>query len=131
MRSGYSTTTPKKKKYYAKPGQLLPSTLTLTPWLNIHDLKIMLCIWWDQKGLVYYAAEIWRFHYGQSVSATIDSLSCALRKKRPEYEQRQYDKVFLLHDNARAHVAKVIKKYLETQMGCFTAFAIFSGYCSF
>jgi len=80
-RSGYSTTTPKKKKYYAKPGQLLPSTLTSTPRLNIHGSKIMLCIWWDQKGLVYYAAEIWRFHYGQSVSATIDSFELCIAKK--------------------------------------------------
>jgi len=42
----------KKKKYYAKPGQLLPSTSTSTPRPNIHDSKIMLCIWWDQKGLL-------------------------------------------------------------------------------
>jgi len=33
--------------------------------------------------------------------------------KRPEYEQR-HDKVILLHDNTRLHVAKVVKKYLET-----------------
>jgi len=39
-------------------------------------------------------------------------LSRALREKQPEYEQR-HDKVILLHD-ARPHVAKVIKKYLET-----------------
>ena len=44
---------PKKKKYYAKPGQSLLSTLTSTPWLNIHDSKIMLCIWY-QKSVVYY-----------------------------------------------------------------------------
>jgi len=37
----------------------------------------------------------------------------ALREKRPEYEQR-HDKVILLHDNAQSHVAKVVKKYLET-----------------
>jgi len=37
-------------------------------------------------------------------------LSCALQEKRPDYEQR-HDKVILLHNNA--HVAKIIKKYLE------------------
>ena len=58
-------------------------------------------------------------------------LSRALREKRSEYEQR-HDKVILLHDNARLHVAKVVKKYLEIpQMGCFTALAVFSGHCSF
>jgi len=40
-------------------------------------------------------------------------LSRALREKRLEYEQK-HDKVILLHDNARSHVAKVVKKYLET-----------------
>ncbi|KAG5316286.1 MOS1T transposase, partial [Pseudoatta argentina] len=40
-------------------------------------------------------------------------LSRALREKRPEYEQR-HDKVIFLHDNARPHVARIVKKYLET-----------------
>jgi len=40
--SGYSN--PKKKKYYAKPDQSLPSTSTSTPRPNIHGSKIMLCI---------------------------------------------------------------------------------------
>jgi len=48
----------------------------------------------------------------RAVSATIDSFeSC--REKWPEYEQR-HDKIILLHDNAQPHVAKVVKKYLET-----------------
>jgi len=115
MRSGYSTTTyPKKKKYYAKPGQSLPSTKTSTPRPNIHDSTIMLCIWWDQKGLVYYEL----LKSGDSITddryrLQLIRLSRALREKRPEYEQR-HDKVILLHDNARPHVAKVIKRYLET-----------------
>uniref|UniRef100_A0A2M4C4G5 Putative mariner mos1 transposase n=1 Tax=Anopheles marajoara TaxID=58244 RepID=A0A2M4C4G5_9DIPT len=40
-------------------------------------------------------------------------LSRALHEKRPQYADR-HDKVELLHDNARPHVAKVVKTYLET-----------------
>ena len=39
-------------------------------------------------------------------------LSRALREKRPQYEQR-HEKVILQHDNARPHVAKPVKTYLE------------------
>jgi len=72
----------------------------------------MLCIWWDQKGLVYYEL----LKSGDSITGDrlqLIRLSRALREKRPEYEQR-HDKVILLHDNAQLHVAKVVKKYLET-----------------
>ena len=41
---------PKRKKSWVNPGQ--PSTLQ--PKRNIHGHKIMLCIWWDQQGVVYY-----------------------------------------------------------------------------
>ncbi|GFV09872.1 mariner Mos1 transposase [Trichonephila clavipes] len=37
----------------------------------------------------------------------------ALKDKRPQYNER-HDKVTLQHDNARPHVAKVVKTYLET-----------------
>jgi len=125
--SGYSTQDSKKKKYYAKPGQ---STSTSTPRPIIHGSK-MLCIWWDQKGLVYYEL----LKPGDSITGDryrlqLIHLSHALREKWLEYEQR-HDKVILLHDNARPHVAKVIKKYLETLIGCFIALAVFSGHCSF
>ena len=39
-------------------------------------------------------------------------LSRVLREKRPQYKQ-MYEKVILQHDNARPHVAKPVKTYLE------------------
>ena len=41
---------PKRNKSYVKPGQ--PAKSTAKP--NVHDAKVMLCIWWDQKGVLYY-----------------------------------------------------------------------------
>ena len=40
-------------------------------------------------------------------------LSRALRDKRAQYQQR-HKKVILQHENARPHVAKSVKTYLET-----------------
>jgi len=107
-----STTTPRRKNTTLSPVNRCHRPQHQR--LNIHDSKIMLCIWWDQKDLVYY--ELLKF--GDSITGDRYRLqlihwSHALREKRPEYEQR-HDKVILLHDNARPHVAKVVKKYLKT-----------------
>ena len=106
---------PKKKKYYAKPGQSLPSTSTSTPRPNIHGSKIMLCIWWDQKGLVYY--ELLKpgdFITGDRYQLQLIRLrSRALREKQSEYASKDMIKLFFFMTRPH-HVAKVIKKYLKT-----------------
>ena len=101
---------PKRKKSYVKPGQ--PSTSTPKP--NIHGSKLMLCIWWDQLGVVYY--ELLKPNEtitGDRYRLQLMRLSRALKDKRPQYTER-HEKVILQHDNARPHVAKVVKTYLET-----------------
>ena len=106
MRSGYSTTTPRRKNTLNPVNRCHRSQHQHQP--NIHGSKIMLCIW-DQKGLIYYEL----LKPGDSIMddrLQLIRLSRALREKRPEYEQR-HDKVILLHDNARPHI---VKKYLET-----------------
>lgn len=100
---------PKRKASYVKPGEAGPST----PKREIHADKVMLCIWWDQKGVVYY--ELLRS--GQTIDGPfyrvqLMRLKRALKEKRPEWEAR-HEKVIFHHDNARPHIEKSVKNYLE------------------
>lgn len=101
---------PKRKATYGYPGHA--TTSTANP--NIHGLKIMLCIWWDQLGVVYY--ELLQPNEtitGEVYRRQLMRLSRALRENRPQYAKK-HNKVILQHDNARPHVAQPVKTYLET-----------------
>lgn len=101
---------PKKRKSWVKPGE--PSTSTVKP--NIHGKKLMLCIWWDQLGVVYYELlKPSETITGALYRTQLMRLSRALKEKRAHYYSR-HDKIILLHDNARPHVAAPVKTYLET-----------------
>ncbi|UYV78320.1 hypothetical protein LAZ67_16000961 [Cordylochernes scorpioides] len=100
---------PKRRKSSVKPGHA--STSTAKP--NIHGKKLMLCIWWDQLGVIYY--ELLQPNEtitGERYQQQLMRLSRALKIKRPLYAKR-HDKVIYQHDNARPHVAKVVKETLE------------------
>ena len=76
-----------------------------TPKRNIHGSKVMLCIWWDIKGVVYYEL----LHPNETITGVryrtqLMRLKQALAQKRPEWKDR-HDKIILQHDNARPHVA--------------------------
>jgi len=80
IRSGYSTTTPRRKN--TTLSQSLSSISTSTPRPNIHSSKIMLCIWWNQRVLftmscwnlafplraigIGYNWFVWAVHYEKS-----------------------------------------------------------------
>lgn len=101
---------PKRRATYGYPGHASVSTTVQ----NIHGLKLMLCIWWDQQGVVYYEL----LQPGETITGEVYRrqlmrLSRALKEKRPETVTR-HNKVILQHDNARPHVAKPVKTYLET-----------------
>ena len=74
----------------------------------------MLCVWWDQKGVIYYEL----LKLGKTVILNrqqMINLNQVLCEKRPEYQKRQH-KVILFHDNA-SHTqnkkAKLVKETIE------------------
>ena len=80
---------------------------------EIHVKKVMLCVWWDQKGIIYYEL----LKPKQTVNANLYSqqltrLSEALQIKRP-FSGKGKRKVILLHDNASPHVAKTTRENVE------------------
>lgn len=100
---------PKRKSAWVMPGEAGPST----PKRNIHSSKVMLCIWWDVKGVVYYELlKPSETITGDRYRTQLLRLKRALNDKRPEWSRR-HNKIILQHDNARPHVAQQVKNYIE------------------
>jgi histone-lysine N-methyltransferase SETMAR len=100
---------PKRKKAYVHLGEPGPSQ----PKRDIHCEKVMLCIWWDMKGVIYYEL----LETGETITGNVYRLQLirlkrAIEEKRPEWVNR-HNKLIFQHDNARPHVAKVVKSYLQ------------------
>ena len=96
-------------------GEHAPSIKTCEYWLRRFKTgkKLMLYIWWDQLGVVCYEL----LQPNETITAEryqrqLMQLRWALKFKRPQYAKR-HDKVIFQHDNARPHVAKVVKETLE------------------
>ena len=100
---------PKRKKSYVKPGQ--PTKWTAKP--NIHGAKVILCIWWDQKGVLYYELlKPSETINGERYRTKLIRLKRAIAEKRPKYATR-HEAIILHNDNAWPHVAIPVKNYLE------------------
>ena len=100
---------PKRKKSYVKPGQ--PAKSTAKP--NIHGAKVMLCTWWDQKGVLYYELlKPGETINGERYRTQLVRLKRAIAEKRSEYATR-HEAIIFHHDNTRPHVAIPVENYLE------------------
>lgn len=79
------------------------------PKANIHQKKVMLCVWWDFKGVIYYEL----LPQNQTINSDVyccqlDNLNQEIKEKRPELANR---KGVLLHqDNARPHVSSTTRR---------------------
>ncbi|UYV61327.1 hypothetical protein LAZ67_1004379 [Cordylochernes scorpioides] len=84
-----------------------------TPRPNRFGKKAMLCIWWDQTGVVYFEL----LKPGKMVNTSryeqqMHSLREALNEKRPEWREK-HNNLILQHDNAPAHNATVVKNTIK------------------
>lgn len=101
---------PKCKKSWVSPGQ--PSTSTAKP--DRFGKKRMLCVWWDQKGVVYHEL----LKPGETVNTDryrqqIINLNHSLIEKRPEWATK-HGKVIFLHDNAPSHKAIPVQETIKS-----------------
>lgn len=101
---------PKRKKSWLSPGEA--STSTARP--NRFGKKTMLCVWWDQKGIVYYEL----LKPGETVNGhryrqQLINLNHALLEKRPEWDTR-HERVILQHDNAPCHRTSIVQDTIKT-----------------
>jgi len=67
----------------------------------------MLCIWWDQLGVVYYEL----LKPNETITGILHRTQL-MRLSTQGKTRPRHDKIILLHDNAR-HVAAPVKTYLE------------------
>ena len=75
----------------------------------------MLFIWWDMKGVLYYELlKPGETINGERYRIQLIRMKRAKAVKRPEYATR-HEAIIFHHDNARPHVAILVKKYLENR----------------
>lgn len=79
---------------------------------DLHQKKVLLCIWWDIRGVIYFEL----LDSNTTIKADVYSYQLmqvqeALMEKRPGLVNRKG--VILLHDNARPHVAKLTQQKIK------------------
>lgn len=76
---------------------------------DLHPKKVMLSVFWDYKGIIWYEL----LNDGTTINANV--YSNQLQKMAQQLKQDRPEKanVLLLHDNARPHVAKQTKEILK------------------
>ena len=96
-----------RKRSWGKLNEPPPTT----PKACLHPRKVMLCIWWDRKGVLYYEL----LPENQTINSNkyysqLDQLKAALDKKCPELVNR---KCIIFHqDNTRPRVPLMTRQKL-------------------
>ena len=78
---------------------------------DLHPKKVMLCIWWDWKGVLYYEL----LPKNQTINCNkycseLDQLKAALDEKHPELVSRKH--IIFHQDNTRPDVSLMTRQKL-------------------
>lgn len=93
------------KQQWLERGQLgIP-----TPKPDLHPKKVMLCVWWGVKGVLYWEL----LPTNTTVTAQVYTAQLEKLKARIVTEHPELDKIYFLHDNARPHTAKLTREKLD------------------
>ena len=83
----------------------------ITPKVNLHPKKMILCILWDWKGVLYYELLLENQMINSKYCSQLDQLKAALDKKCPELINR---KCIIFHpDNAIPPVSWKVKVWVS------------------
>lgn len=101
---------PKRKRSYGPPGHK-PKT-TAKP--NRFGRKAMLCVFWDQRGMIWYEL----LKPGETIDGAcyqrqLADLNSAIQQKRPEYADRRH-KVIFLDDNPPLRRTRATRELVES-----------------
>ena len=76
---------PKRRNSWIDPGQPSPS---------FHDKKVLLCVWWDWKGIIHYELlERGQTFTGERYKAQVNKLADVLKENKPFTGQGKWNKV--------------------------------------
>lgn len=98
----------KRRRSYVYLGEKAQST----PKPDRFGRKTMLCIFWDQRGVLWYELlKPGETFYGARYNHQLTVLNRAIRQTRPECEFR-HDRIIILDDNPTPHCTKkLVKSY--------------------
>ena len=84
---------------------------TTTPKAGLHPKKVMLCIWCNWKGVLYYELLLEnQMINSNKCCSQLDKLKVALDEKHPELVNRKH--IIFHNDNSRPHVSLMTRQKL-------------------
>lgn len=75
---------------------------------ELHPKKVMLCLWWDVRGIIYWEL----LPTNTTITATVYSAQLERLKEKIKAVRPKQDKFYFLHDNARPHIALSVRQKL-------------------